>query len=189
MYITTKRSAARSAELHTISQNLTNEDAEALRSVPVTAQRKDLLSHGLKPMKERLNVTWQELLDIRLMLDGATEQPGFTGFPESNTIILWHGYQRLFPVHGKNPMPPEGYSIIADEGFDPEPQELQRWPISQKAEAVEKLASLRCTIDTTGFYSDIEEYALEYVSCDDDGEFICSDGYDFAAYIMKAEID
>ena len=185
MYITTKRPAARSSQLHTIAQNLADEEAETLRRVPVTAQRKELLGYGLKPLKERLGVSWQELLDIRLMLDGATEQPGFSGFPESNTIILWHGYQRLFPVHGENPMPPEGYSIIADEGFDPEPQELQRWPISQKDEAMKKLSSLRCTIDTTGFYSDIEEYALQYVACDDDGGFICSDGYDFAPYDIK----
>ena len=54
---------------------------------------------------------------------------------------------------------------------------------------MEKLGSLRCKIDTTGFYSDIEEYALEYCAYDADGEFICSYGYDFAPYDIKTDED
>lgn len=108
-------------------------------------------------------------------------------FPANNTIILRHGYERLFPVHGKNPMPPEGYAIIADADHDPDPEELQRWPITQEAEAKAKLAALRCTIDTTNFYSTIEEYALEYCFCDEDGEFIGGSDYYFAPYGIRTD--
>lgn len=94
-----------------------------------------------------------------------------------NTIILKCGNARLTNDDMERF---EKYDTIY--GIDSNPIELQRWSIDQEEEAKAALSELRCTYARYNDYlTNIEEYALEYCECDEDGEFLEGSDYDFAA--------
>ncbi|MDO5564932.1 MAG: hypothetical protein Q4F88_06870 [Eubacteriales bacterium] len=67
-------------------------------------------------------------------------------------------------------------------GNDSEPKELQRWNETDENDALKELEKYHCVYDTRNSdgFTTIQEYALEWFDCDDDGEFISSSGYKFA---------
>lgn len=92
----------------------------------------------------------------------------------NNTIILKKGYARLTESEYKKFE--KGDTIW---GIDREPEEIKRWNIEDEAEAKAELAKHKCTYDGGNVW-DIEEYALEYCECDEDGEFIQGSDFDLA---------
>lgn len=97
-----------------------------------------------------------------------------------NTIILRYGERFLTDREYKKFQ--KGDCIF---GIDCASEELKRWPIEQKEEALEELNKHRCDYGRPGDRR-IEEYALEYCECDEDGEFVCGfcgSDYDFAPEI------
>lgn len=64
------------------------------------------------------------------------------------------------------------------EGY--EGKELARWNIEDIDIAKKELAKYKNKRWTNGSVWDIEEYALEYCECDEDGEFIAGSDYDIA---------
>lgn len=93
----------------------------------------------------------------------------------NNTIILKKGEGRYTRNEWKNFE--KGNTIW---GCDEEPEELKRWSIDQKEEAQTELAKHKCRYfkDTELYY--VEEYALDYCECDEDGELASGSDYDFA---------
>lgn len=65
-------------------------------------------------------------------------------------------------------------------GIDREPQEVKRRSIEQEQEAKEELAKHACTYHENAETWSIEEYALEYCECDEEGEFVQGSDYDLA---------
>lgn len=63
--------------------------------------------------------------------------------------------------------------------------ELKRWDITQAEEAKAELAKYNCSYSKGIALYYIEEYALEYCECDEDGEFVQGSDYDFAEEKMK----
>lgn len=61
-----------------------------------------------------------------------------------------------------------------------EPIELKRWSIDEEEEAKKELAKCKCRYWEAfdSFY--VEEYALEYCACDDEGEFLWGSDFDLA---------
>lgn len=94
-----------------------------------------------------------------------------------NTIILKKGYSSL--TNNEYKKFEKGDTIFGD---DSNPEELKRWNISQKKEAEEELKNYNCEYRYYALSNswDIEEYALEYCECDEDGEFIQGSDYDLA---------
>lgn len=92
-----------------------------------------------------------------------------------NTIILKKGFCKLTNQQFKNFQ--KGDTIF---GCDSDPEEVMRWNFSQENEAKAELDKYFCTYHG-GFDYDVTEYALEYCSCDSDGEFI--EGSDY--YLAK----
>ncbi len=92
----------------------------------------------------------------------------------NNTIILKKGYARLTNNEYKGFS--KGDTIW---GVDRDPEEVKRWSIEDKEEAEKELAKYRCTY-SGGNVWDIEEYALEYCECDEEGEFIEGSDYSLA---------
>ena len=84
----------------------------------------------------------------------------------NNTIILLKGYSRL--TDKEHERFSKGDTIW---GNDQSPDELKRWSIEDEEEAEKELAKYKCTYEHSYLW-DIEEYALEYCRCDEDGEFI-----------------
>jgi hypothetical protein len=91
-----------------------------------------------------------------------------------NTIILKKGYANLTSREYKRFS--KGDTIF---GIDSNPEELQRWSIEQEQDAKAELAKHNCTY-SSGYVWDIEEYALEYCECDEDGEFVEGSDFDLA---------
>ena len=96
-----------------------------------------------------------------------------------NTIILKKGYATLTNKEMENFK--KGNTIW---GIDSEPVEVKRWSIEDKDDAREELGKYRCAY-REGAYVDIEEYALEYCSCDENGEFIEGADYDLADELFR----
>lgn len=96
----------------------------------------------------------------------------------NNTIILKKGYELL----GKKEYEKfEKGNTIYGDGSDPE--EIKRWPIEEKDEALDELKKYRCEYRKLREAIDITEYALEFCRCDEDGEFIDGSDYEFAEEI------
>ena len=94
----------------------------------------------------------------------------------TNTIILRKGTARLTSGEMKNFT--KGDTIC---GIDSNPEELKRWSIEQEEEAKKALSNLKCSYrQPNGSYTVIEEYALEYCECDEDGEFVSGSDFDLA---------
>lgn len=95
---------------------------------------------------------------------------------ENNTIILLNGEADL--TIREMAAFTKGDTIF---GNDSEPQEIARWCLADKKGAETALSKKRCTytngIDTTIC---IEEYALQFCTLDENGEFIAGADYDLA---------
>ena len=93
-----------------------------------------------------------------------------------NTIILSRGSNRLTNSYFKHFE--KGDTI---NGCASLPEELKRWDIGQKQEALEELAKYQCTYGRYNEHSiSVEEYALEFCICDEDGDFVEGSDYIFA---------
>lgn len=92
----------------------------------------------------------------------------------NNTIILEKGYARLTEEEYKKFS--KGDTIW---GNDSNPEEIKRWSIDEKEQAMAELAKYKCEY-SHGYVWDIEEYAIEYCECDEDGEFVQGSDYDLA---------
>lgn len=92
----------------------------------------------------------------------------------NNTIRLVKGEARLTRAEYKKFNKCD--TIMGDKN---DPVELNKWSIEEKEEALKELSKYRCTYHKGNTY-DIEEYALEYYTEDEDGEFIEGSDYDFA---------
>lgn len=65
-------------------------------------------------------------------------------------------------------------------GTDRGPEEIRRWAIEQEQDAKEELAKYACTYRENSETWSIEEYALEYCECDEEGEFVQGSDFDLA---------
>lgn len=93
----------------------------------------------------------------------------------TNTIKLLNGEALL--TRGEYKKFSKGDTIW---GIDREPEEIKRWSIEQEQEAKEELAKHSCTYHENVETWSIEEYALEYCECDEEGEFIQGSDFDLA---------
>lgn len=101
----------------------------------------------------------------------------------NNTIILKRGFTRLTLAEYKKF---NRFDTIA--GVDSNPEEIKRWDISDKENALKELKKYNCVYKKyNDSLIDIEEYMLEYCKCDKDGEFIEGSDYEFA--LIKDEIE
>lgn len=93
-----------------------------------------------------------------------------------NTIILKRGYGIYTESEYKR-------FNKGDEiwGNDNNPEVLKKWNIDQRKDAIQELEKYRCTYKG-GYGSgwEVEEYALEFCECDEDGEFVSGSDFDLA---------
>ena len=92
-----------------------------------------------------------------------------------NTIILLHGDAVLSKMEMKKFK--KGDTVINDWA---DATEVKRWKMSEKDEAIAELASKKCTYKKGIELTYIDEWALEYCECDEDGEFVEGSDYDMA---------
>lgn len=92
-----------------------------------------------------------------------------------NTIRLLHGEWRLTKYESKKFK--KGDTIWGDGAS---PDELKKWPISEKKKALEELEKRACSYIQDGQLLSVDEYALEYYEEDEDGEFVTGSDYDLA---------
>lgn len=92
-----------------------------------------------------------------------------------NTVILLKGEGRFTKTEYK-------HFSVGDTiyGEDSNPTELKRWSIEQKVEALAELQKYRCSYRKDNQLWDVAEYALEFCTCDEDGEFMDGSDYEFA---------
>lgn len=93
----------------------------------------------------------------------------------NNTIILLKGEALL--TRGEYKRFAKGDTVW---GENSDPEELNRWGVEQEQEAKEELAKYACIYHNNAESWSIEEYALEYCECDEDGEFLWGSNYDLA---------
>lgn len=101
----------------------------------------------------------------------------------NNTIILKHCEIRLTREEFKGFK--KGNTICGEDDYPVE--ELKRWSTEDQPEAIEELSKYRCKYTEEGSLYNIEEYALEYCECDEDGEFIQGSDFDFAEEESEGE--
>ena len=101
----------------------------------------------------------------------------------NNTIILKHCEIRLTREEFKGFK--KGNTICGEDEYPVE--ELKRCSIEDQQEAIEELSKYRCKYTEDGSLYNIEEYALEYCECDEDGEFIQGSDYDLAPEESEGE--
>ena len=90
-----------------------------------------------------------------------------------NTIILLYDYARMTAKEYKR----FGMGGLI-WGTDSVAKEIRRWDISDKQEALQELAKYRCRYEeVAGGDWSVEEYALQYCECDEDGEFAAGSDY------------
>jgi len=102
---------------------------------------------------------------------------------EANTIILWHDSCCLSERDYRQIPFEKGDTIWGENSF---PIELKRWDIEEKEEAEKELAKHMCHYRGYYEYNDYQhnypngfsaiEYALEYCTCDEDGDIVYSSG-------------
>lgn len=97
-----------------------------------------------------------------------------------NTILLMRGFAELTVNEYKKF---KKYDTLM--GNDSNPEELKRWKLTPEGEteAKKELSKYHCKYKRINQIIYIEEYALEYCNCDEDGEFIEGSDYDFAETI------
>lgn len=101
----------------------------------------------------------------------------------NNTIILKHCEIRLTREEFKGFK--KGNTICGEDEYPVE--ELKRYSIEDQQEAIEELSKYRCKYTEDGSLYNIEEYALEYCECDEEGEFIQGSDYDLAPEESEGE--
>lgn len=96
----------------------------------------------------------------------------------NNTIILQRGEALL--TKKEYAKFEKGDTIF---GADREPKELKRWSIDQEEDAKKELQKFQCKYSVREYdgLTSIEEYALEYCECDDDGEFLQGSDFQLAS--------
>ena len=94
-----------------------------------------------------------------------------------NTILLLKGEETILKKDFKNFNP--GDTIF---GNNAEPIELARWVVEDEEEAKAALAEHYCTISYGELQKSyfVEEYALEYCTYNEDGDFVEGSDYDLA---------
>lgn len=94
---------------------------------------------------------------------------------EQNTIVLLKGEGRFTKNEYKK-------ITVGDTiyGEDSNPTELKRWTIKQKTEALKELQKYKCSYSKDNQLWGVVEYALEFCTCDEDGEFLEGSDYEFA---------
>ena len=93
-----------------------------------------------------------------------------------NTIIFKKGYARFTNVEYIDFN--KGNTIW---GANSDPEEIKRWNIDEKEEAVKELNKFRCLYRRVNKHlMDVEEYALEICECGEDGEYISGSDYQLA---------
>lgn len=92
-----------------------------------------------------------------------------------NTIILLKGTLKTSPSYYKDFE--HGDTIY---GLNSEPEELARFSIDEKDKALKELSKHKCTYIKGAEIVYIEEYALQYCNCDEDGDLIDGSDYDLA---------
>lgn len=100
---------------------------------------------------------------------------------EFNTIILLHG--SIFLRKNKCKYFHFGCAIIGDEAW---PDKLKRWNQDEEDEARKELAKYKCSYSHHHDGINVEEYALLYCICDDDGDDIQWLEYDLAEDAAEA---
>nr|DAR30122.1 MAG TPA: hypothetical protein [Caudoviricetes sp.] len=93
----------------------------------------------------------------------------------NNTIILLKG-KLAYSVSEYKEFS-KGDTIWGDTS---NPEELRRWDIRQIEEAKAELAKYNCSYTRATALYWVEEYALEYCECDEDGEFVQGSDFDLA---------
>lgn len=93
-----------------------------------------------------------------------------------NTIILKTGQATL--TKGEYEKFQKGDAIF---GIDSDPEELKRWVIEDEEDAKKELSKYSCKYIKRAECWDVQEYALEYCECDEDGEFIQGSDFELAA--------
>ena len=84
-----------------------------------------------------------------------------------NTIILQKGDSILTRTEYK-----KFEKMDTIDGNDTKPEELMRWDIKDESLAIEELKKYRCSYIQGEQLMYIEEYALMFCECDDNGEFL-----------------
>lgn len=92
-----------------------------------------------------------------------------------NTIILKHGFARLTRTEYKHFE--KGDTIYGSDSY---PDELKRWNIKDEQLAQAELSKYHCYYSEDIALYNIDEYALEYCACDEEGEFVSGSDYEFA---------
>ena len=92
----------------------------------------------------------------------------------NNTIILKKGEAMLSKNEWKSFK--QGDTIW---GYNSYPEEIKRWDITDEDEAGETLNEYKCSYSKGNLWH-VEEYALEYCKCDEEGEFIEGSDYNLA---------
>lgn len=92
-----------------------------------------------------------------------------------NTIILKKGERTLTPEGYKHFQ--KGDTIF---GENSDPEEIKRWPVEQKAKALDELKKYHCEYWKGREDYFVTEYALEWCLCDEDGEFLEGSDFDLA---------
>lgn len=109
---------------------------------------------------------------------------------EHNKINLLKGYGRYTKDEWKRFH--KGDTVMTEE-----PEILKVYDISEKEKARIDLKAYRCSYEKSGQLYDVEEYALEYFTADEDGEFVEGSDFDlaesrlddFCDLLMKYEVD
>lgn len=94
----------------------------------------------------------------------------------NNTIILKYCEIRLTRQEFNKFK--KGDLICGEDNYPVE--ELKRWDVSNREEAKSELAKHYCVYKEDGSLYNIQEYALEYCECDEDGEFVQGSDFEFA---------
>lgn len=99
-----------------------------------------------------------------------------------STIRLIHGELTLTNAEFK-----EFEKGDAVWGCDTDPDIVKTWDISQKDEAKAELAKHRCKYSRSDQLHFIDEWALDYCLCDEEGEFLSGSDFDLAEEIPADE--
>ena len=65
-------------------------------------------------------------------------------------------------------------------GENTDPEEIKRWSIKDRDLAKHELEKYRCTYERKSELWKIQEFALEYCTCDEEGSFISGSDYELA---------
>lgn len=93
-----------------------------------------------------------------------------------DTIILIHGSSQCKARDWRKKIFP-GEAVF---GIDNNSQYIKKWPAEEEASAYKELSSKKCEYYRTGDTIWLDEWALMWCECDEDGEFISGADYELA---------